>query len=310
MSLLVAFSGQGMQHAEMFKILAADDWGNHWLKEASQLINLDLLDSRIVQQYCLDAVYAQYFIVILGAGAFHAINHQISLMPEFLCGYSLGELTAFGISTNLSLNELCFLTKKRASLMLQAMKETAGKKECSLAVLKGNINLNLAQLLTKTFDCYIAIINAADHFIVGGLLTNINSLLAEAKLKGVVKAEQLRVSVPSHTPLLSKASIEFFNYLQSTPPRSMKYPILNALTNEVLYNTTDMLSILANEVSQTLHWGRVMQLAPEYGISLFLELGPRSSLKKMFAAENPHIKAYSLDDFSSLSGLAQFLKNF
>ena len=293
----------------MFKILAADDWGNHWLKEAGQLINLDLLDTRVVQRYCMDAIYAQYFIVILEAGAFHAINHQIGLMPEFLCGYSLGELTALGVSADLTLNELCSLTEKRASLMLQAMSEAVGKNECRLAVLKGNIDLNLVQLLTLSFDCHIAIINAADHFIVGGILTNINVLLAEAKSRGVIKAEQLKVNVPSHTPLLGNASVEFFNYLQSTPPGSMKYPILNALTNEVLYNTTDMLPILANELSQTLHWDRVLQLAPEYGISLFLELGPRSSLKKMFVAENSHIKAYSLDDFSSLSGLAQFIKN-
>jgi [acyl-carrier-protein] S-malonyltransferase len=309
MSLLVAFSGQGMQHAEMFKILAADDWGNHWLKEAGQLINLDLLDTRVVQRYCMDVIYAQYFIVILEAGAFHAINHQIGLMPECLCGYSLGELTALGVSANLTLHELCSLTKKRASLMLQVMSEAVGKNECRLAVLKGNIDLNLAQLLALSFDCHIAIINAADHFIVGGILTNINALLVEAKSRGVIKAEQLRVSVPSHTPLLCKASVAFFNYLQSAPPGSMKYPILNALTNEVIYNTTDMLPVLANELSHTLHWDRVLQMAPEYGISLFLELGPRNSLKKMFVAENSHIKAYSLDDFSSLSGLAQFIKS-
>ncbi len=308
MSLLIAFSGQGMQYCDMFTKLAADDWGKHWLEEASQLIHLDLFNTEIVQRYCDDVVYAQCFIAILSVGSFLAINQYTSLSPEFLCGYSLGELAAFAVSTQTDLNTLCSLTKKRAVLMAEAMDNLPGKKQYRLAVLKDNTNLKQVQQLCTNFNCSIAIINAEDHYVVGGTVDELRLLLAAAESQGVSKAELLRVKVPSHTPLLSKASEAFLQYLQTVVFAPMKYPILNALTNEVIDKTQDMTSILADELSHTLQWGRVMRLAPEYGISLFLELGPRSSLKKMFADTNPQIKAYALDDFSSIAGLAAFMQ--
>ncbi|CEG55618.1 acyltransferase domain-containing protein [Legionella fallonii] len=309
MSLLIAFSGQGMQYSGMFSKLAADDWGKRWLEEASQYMHLDLLNTEVVQHYCDDVVYAQCFIMLLSAGAFQAINQYTDLSPEFLCGYSLGELTAFGVSARFDLNTLCSLTQKRASFMAAAMSHLLGKQECGLAVLKGNISLTQARLLTAHFNCHIAIINGEDHYVVGGTVDDLHALLTTAQSKGISKAELLRVRVPSHTPLLSAASEDFLQYLQSVSSTPMAYPVLNALTNEVIYHAQDLIPILANELSHTLHWDRVMHLAPEYGISFFLELGPRSSLKKMFADTNPQIKAYALDDFSSIAGLAQFVQS-
>ncbi len=85
---------------------------------------------------------------------------------------------------------------------------------------------------------------------------------------------------------------------------------INALTNELIDNTTNMITVLANELSQMLHWNRVIQLAPEYGIDFLLELGPGKSLKNMFAAQPSQIKAYSLEDFSTISGLSHFIKKY
>lgn len=310
MSLLIAFSGQGMQYRDMFNKLAADDWGKHWLEEASQLMHLDLLNNDVVQRYCDDVVYAQCFISILSVGAFRAINQYSTLAPEFLCGYSLGELSAFAVSTRLDLNALCTLAQKRAVLMTEAMGNLPGKKQYGLAVLKGNINLKQVQLLCAHFNGHIAIINGDDHYVIGGSIDDLRLMLAAATSQGVNKAELLRVKVPSHTPLLCNASEAFLRHLQTVPLVTMRYPILNAFTNELIYNTQDIIPILADELSHTLHWGQVMRLAPEYGISLFLELGPRSSLKNMFAEANPRIKAYALDDFASITGLAQLLQKF
>lgn len=309
MSLLIAFSGQGLQHANMFKTLANDEYGKLWLDEAAQLLNLNLFDSEVIQHYCNDVIYAQLFLVILGAGSYCAINKHISLRPQFLCGYSLGELSAFSVSAGLSLKDLCSVTYKRAELMQLAASKNGPEKTFGLAALKGNINQNTAQLLSEQFECPIAIINASDHFILGGRSTNLDALLNEAKSIGISRAQRLAVNLPSHTPLLKQATGEFFTFLQNFQQHTMKLPILNALNNEVIHNSTEMIVILANELSQTLHWNKVMQMAPEYGTNFFLELGAGSSLKKMFTAENPQIKAYSLEDFASISGLSQFIKN-
>ena len=84
---------------------------------------------------------------------------------------------------------------------------------------------------------------------------------------------------------------------------------LNALTQVQIDSTQDMLPILARELSETLHWDNVMEIAAEYGISLFLELGPGAALKNMAVARFPSLKAYNLEGFSSVDGLIRLLKN-
>ena len=308
MSLLIAFSGQGLQNANMFKILSEDDFGRQWLNEASQQIGLELLDKKIVEQYCHDTIFSQLFLTLLSVGSYQALIQKMGLSPQLLCGYSLGELSAFAASAKLSIKELCSLAYKRAELMQQATIEVAAGEPCGLAALKGNIDLNIAQRLSIRFHCPIAIINADDHYILGGLATHLELLVNEAKSLGVRTTKRLDVNLPSHTPLLVKATDAFFNFMKPYQQNVMHIPILNSLSNEIISSSEDMIPILAKELSQTLHWNKVMKLAPEYGTTNFLELGAGSSLKKMYLAENAQSRAYSLDDFATINGLCHFIK--
>ncbi|KTD55337.1 acyltransferase domain-containing protein [Legionella quateirensis] len=311
MSLLIAFSGQGLQDANMFKMLAEDDFGRQWLNDASQQIGLELQDKKIVAQYCHDTVYAQLFLTVLSVGSYQALIQKTGLSPQLLCGYSLGELSAYAASARLSIKELCSLSYKRAELMQQVTTEVAAGESCGLVALKGNIDLNSAQRLSTRFNCPIAIINADDHYILGGLATHLELLLNEAKSHGVRTTKRLEVNLPSHTPLLIKATDAFLSSLEHYQHYVMHIPILNSLTNELISSSKEMIPILAKELSQTLHWNKVMKLAPEYGTDIFLELGAGSSLKKMYLAENAQCRAYSLDDFATINGLSHFiLKHF
>ena len=148
-----------------------------------------------------------------------------------------------------------------------------------------------------------------DHYIIGGLSTDLDALILEAKTNGVIKAERLPINLPSHTLMLAKATDNFSNYLKILSSQAMQYPILNALTQVQIDSTQDMLPILARELSETLHWDNVMEIAAEYGISLFLELGPGAALKNMAVARFPSLKAYNLEGFSSVDGLIRLLKN-
>lgn len=302
MSLLIAFAGQGAQHGDMFAWLNSDSFGQRWLKDASALLNLDLLDESAVRTACTDVVQVQCLIAILSVGTFYALKKQIDLNPAFLCGYSLGETSAFCASANFSLPEIYTLVTQRAQFMQQAI-----DLPCGMAVLKGNINFAQLTQLTTAHACYLAIINADDHYIIGGLLADLEALLVDAQNSGVMKAEKLAVRLASHTPLLAQASANFAEYLQQFATVPLQYPILNALTQELIFTSNQILPILARELSETLHWDRVLHIAKEYGGSFFLELGPGAALKNMALASVPQLKAYNMEGFRTLPGLAAFL---
>jgi [acyl-carrier-protein] S-malonyltransferase len=185
--------------------------------------------------------------------------------------------------------------------MQQAVTQASG-----MVALKGNITFTQVMQLTQTHTCYLAIIIAEDHYVVGGLLTDLDALLDKAKNSGVKRAEKLAVKLPSHTPLLAQATVNFASYLQQFAAVSLELPILNALTQELIFNSQEMVPILANELSQTLHWNQVMSIAKEYGCSLLLEIGSGTALKNM--ASFQQLKAYSVGEFRSVQGVATFLK--
>lgn len=300
MSLLIAFSGQGRQHAKMFAILVSDNFGKSWLHEASQLINVDLLDEQAVEKACSDVVDAQLLLAILSVGAFYALEKQVALQHVCFCGYSLGEVSAFCASAQLDLVESVALVRARALMMQEAVKGL----DTGLLALKGRVNLVMVKALCEKHGCYLAIMNAEDHYIIGGLQPALQSLALEAKERSVLKAEKLAVKLASHTPLLTKARGEFLKYLDKFKAYPMRYPVLNALTQELIYSSEEMLPILANELCQTLYWDKVMAVAKEYGITCLLELGPRAALKNMA----PDMLAYNMEGFASFTGLLSFVR--
>jgi len=291
----------------MFHFLKNNAFGLSWLNEASKLINKDLLDDTVVSECCYDVLYSQLFITLLSVGAFRAVQQQCHFEP-ILCGYSLGEISAFCVSAELSMRQICQLIEMRVNVMQTAMEKATQLRPAGLVALKGHINIADVACLVETYQCYIAIINGADHYIVGGEEEHLTLLIDAAEELGVSKIEKLAVKLPSHTPLLASASPVFLTYLQNHFNHSqLTYPMLNAMTAEVTMSVPTMLTILADELSHTLYWGKVMQVAGEYGISAFLELGPRSDLKHMFTAINPRINAYALDDFATVNGICKYV---
>lgn len=310
MSCIVAFSGQGRQFPEMFHFLKSNAFGLSWLADASKRLNKNLMDDKVIADCCYDVLYSQLFIALLSVGAFRAMQQQCSFEP-LLCGYSLGEVSAFCVSAELSMDEICQLVEMRVNVMQAALDGSTQHRPAGLVALKGHMNISDAQQLTQQYQCYIAIINGSDHYIVGGEESNLNQLMDAAKARGISKVEKLAVKLPSHTPLLASASPAFLSYLQHQFNNSqLAYPILNAMTAEVTTSTSAMLTMLANELSHTLHWDKVLQIAGEYGVSPFLELGPRSDLKHMFTATNPDIAAYALDDFATVDGICKHALNY
>ena len=289
MTRLIGFSGQGSQYPGMFNRLKEDAFGQAWLKEASHLLGLNLLDEKTIGKYCYDVLYSQLFITLLSVGTFRSVQSSFSSKLIF-CGYSLGEISAFCTSAQVPLDKIVQLIEQRVKIMQESLEESVQDQPAGLIVLKGNINRVKALALANQFQCYINV--------------NINLLAKEAQSMGVLKTEILPIKLPSHTPILKTATDKFLLYLQTQyKDYVMHYTILNALTVNMISSTPDMLNILATELSSTLHWGKLMRIAAEYGTDLFIEFGPKSSLKNMFVSVYPTLRAYAMDEFITVAAL-------
>ena len=224
-------------------------------------------------------------------------------IPMIFAGYSVGEVSAWGCATSLPIEQIAQIAFKRSSLMDQYAPPNSG-----MLAVRGIDLLQLNQHLNENL-IYVAIINEDTHFVVGGNKDELMKLAEELATIGVW-TKILDVSVPSHTPLMAKASSEMNIYLRdsfSTTVMRCNSPVLLGINGARCTNFAMGMESLARAISEPIYWQYSMQTLADSGIKVVLELGPGGSLAKMITEVHPHIAARSIADFRTPKGVVDWV---
>ncbi|MED7787625.1 acyltransferase domain-containing protein [Francisella sp. 19X1-34] len=302
MAIMYAFSGQGLQNADMFKLLSEDERGVVFLEEASKLVDINLLNKNEFSKYLFDQKFAQLFITILSKGIFDLLSIK---SDSGLCGYSLGEAIAFICSTNLSLDKALDLVSMRARFMLDAIDNDESK--FSMMSVKGGLDVFQIKEVANKHKCELAICLSDTHAVIAGLNKELEAFANAVKELGAKFVKKISVNVPSHTHFLKDATPKFASYLKQYDNCSLQYPIIDSLTLSKNYSIGNAIDCLARELSTTLQFGKLSQCVLEYGYSNVVEIGPGFALKNIFNSHNAYTNCLSCNDFSSLNGLRKYL---
>ncbi len=161
--------------------------------------------------------------------------------------------------------------------------------------------------LCKDAQCYIAIENSPIHYLVGGEEAALARFLESAALTPLFeKARRLRVSVPSHTPLLLSAVKPFTALLQECNIQDPSLPVLAGIDANSIARKGGILKTLPAQIAQTICFEKVLRTAVEQGVSVFLEIGPGQALASMVRALSLPVEVKSLDDFASITGAEEW----
>lgn len=304
MAIMYAFSGQGLQNRDMFRLLSEDDQGIVFLEEASKLVNVNLLNKDDFSKYLFDQKFAQLFITILSKGVFDLLSIK---SDSGLCGYSLGEAIAFICSANLDLDKALELVSMRAKLMLEAIDNDESK--YSMISVRDGLDISQIKKCANDYGCELAINLSDTQAVVAGSNNDIDIFADAIKKLGAKFVKKINVNVPSHTSFLKDATPKFAQYLEQYKSYSLQYPIIDSLTLSKNYNSSTTLDYLAKELSTTLQFGELSQCVLEYGYSSIVEIGPGFSLKNIFNSHNIYTTCLSCNDFSSIDGIRKYLQN-
>ena len=305
MGLGIICTGQGNQSSDMFSGLA-----NYPQLQPQLDLLSKTLKCAVLPQISLDAEslfsnqYAQPLIASLAFLQWQLLKDQLEL-PVAFAGYSLGELSAYACSAGCDFATLLDLTQSRARLMNQA---AALWPESGLLAVSG-LPQNLLMDLVNTNECYVAIINARDSYVIGGLKTNLQQLSAAlTQTYPMAKLVMLKVELASHTTLLSTASQAFLAQLMQQKWQPLSAPIIASVDNQVLYQAKDGLSLLSRQISETIHFSRTVEVMHELGATVILELGSGKALSAIVNNLQLPLKVRSFNDFSSVDGVVNWVR--
>jgi [acyl-carrier-protein] S-malonyltransferase len=155
-------------------------------------------------------------------------------------------------------------------------------------------------LLNNFEGISIANINSSKQVVVGGQKKNLeefNSFLKTKKIKGIM----LNVSGPFHTPFMKEASLLLEQEIKKV---SFKDPEIPIYLNYSGKRTTDREEIkkgLIQQIYSPVRWVSIIKnITEDAGDIIFVEVGPKTVLKRLIEGIIPEAKVLNVENFSSL----------
>ncbi len=286
--LALVFPGQGAHYAGMGQALyesfpVIKEWMDRAAAAATDFDLLQLLfhdreenlqKTRWQQPalFALEHAMARYLITL-------------GIHPVAMAGHSLGELTALCLAGVYSLEDGFRIVNKRALCMdkAAAMHVDPGVMEATDAPLD-----LLKEMIRGRKDVHIGNINSPNQVVLSGDTEAVKNLGNRLKEKGY-RSTLLRVSMAFHSPIMRLIHDELEAYVASIPFHSPQIPVISNTTMAPYPSDPgEIRRILMAHLESTVHWmNNVQTLWNDYGIRLFVEVGPGDILSNLIADTLP-----------------------
>ena len=243
--------------------------------------------------------YAQPLLCLFQAMVWAELSDRLPL-PQFVSGYSLGELSAYGCAGALAPEDVVALASTRAKLM-----DAAAPTGTLIAV--SGLPVERAAEIAAQYAGYVAILVRNDHCILGCLAENAEALASAAR-SSAGSVTVLKVTIASHTPLLDSAVEPFRQALLAYDCRPFKIPVLAGVNANKVHSQEGMVRWLPEQIHRTIRWDLILSRLAESNCDVLLELGAGAQLAHMALAGKSARDARSISEFRSVDGIVAWVE--
>ncbi|EDP94616.1 acyltransferase domain-containing protein [Kordia algicida OT-1] len=270
------FSGQGSQYYGMGRELYENNKiFNFWMNECSEIVSSHIGTSLIEMLYDPskkgepfdELLYTNPTLISVQYSLFRMLR-DIQIEPDYVMGYSLGEITSCIASEVLSLKDGLKLSVEIAKLV-----EKNTPKAAMLAIMSGK------EIIVQNPDifsnCWLIATNFSQSFVVCGLPEEIQTLQKALQQEGII-SQQLPVNNGFHTPLIDPVEDKLKETVQAVQLSKGKVPIVSSkdssIKHEILHQ--DFWEVLRYSVN----FENAIKMMVNQQDCVFIDLGPSGSL--------------------------------
>lgn len=292
MSIAFLLPGQGSQYPEMLDKLPEHPAVRETLAQAAAVLGEDprLLDS---EQALQSTVNVQLGLLIAGVSVAQALQAG-GLSPAAVAGLSVGAYAAAVICGTVQFKDAIELVRLRAQLMESQFAEGYGL-SAIVGLTEQQVSRIVARVHSENAPVFVSNINAHRQIVIAGANAAMEDVLKEANQQGATKAERLRVSVPSHCPLLLPVATRLEVEFQKLDLNDASIPYISNVRARPLRKANAIATDLATNVAHGVRWSDTTDVLAELGCDLFLEMNPGHVLTSLAAEALPQIRSIAVE---------------
>jgi [acyl-carrier-protein] S-malonyltransferase len=238
-----------------------------------------------------DTLNTQPAILATSVAALRVLEKHRPQRPLFMAGHSMGEFSALVASGALSFKHGLNLVRQRGRLMQQAGRQHPG----GMAAVLGLERESLEEACTASREqtgTYVGVANdnCPGQIVISGTTEALEQAMKMARRLGAKRVIQLQVSIAAHSPLMTEAAETFQQYLEDTPLREPRIPIVANATAGPLTDPAAIRDALGRQLTSPVRWAESVQWMVAQGVDCFVEVGPKKVLTGLLRRIAPGVE--------------------
>lgn len=215
--------------------------------------------------------------------------------PDYVAGFSLGEVAALPIAGVVDVIDGFSFVMKRAEYMEEAAKANPGG---MVAVLTADKD-RLFDLCMEA-GVYPVNYNCPNQIVVAGSKDRIPRFTETLASEGM-RCIPLNVSGAFHTPYMQSASERLRDVLETIRISKGAKPLYSNVTADLYTDSHDEIVMnLVNQVMSPVRWESIIKDMYAKGVDTFVECGPGKVLSGLVKKTLSDVRIFSIKDYESL----------
>ncbi len=305
-SVMIAFTfpGQGSQKPGM-----GQPWADHpsWelVDEASEASGRDVAHLLLEadDDELRETRNSQLATYILSMIVLDAVE-RIGVEPAFHAGHSLGEYSALTASGALGFGAGVQLVTERGEAMQAAADITDGTMAAVLGLDDEKVELACSR---ADGEVWVANYNTAGQVVIAGNPDGIDKAGELAKELGAKRVVAINVGGAFHTPLMSPARDRLRKALADVDFRAPNRPVVANVDALPHNDAGEWRGLLSAQLTKPVLWRHTLHALHDAGATVFLELGPGTTLTGLIKRSIKGTTSLSVNTPSDVDALLESL---
>ncbi|MES2663421.1 MAG: ACP S-malonyltransferase [Pseudomonadota bacterium] len=302
-ALAFVFPGQGSQEPGMLKDLFSQFSSvRDVFEQASDILGWNVWDLAHLgtAEEMADTRKTQPLMLVADIAVWSAWCQHTQQRPTWVAGHSLGEYAALVASHAITFSDALRAVEVRANAMHDVSVHQPGG---MLAVL-GLTFEHVAAVCTQIQDSNVlngdsgiwpANINGHKQIVVGGDIQSLEKATPLFISAGALKVVNVKMSVPSHCPLMQPVAQKLKPVLESISIKTPQINIIANLTGKPVKTADEIRHALTEQITQPVQWVQTIETLQANAITQCAECGPGKVLQGLGRRIEKNITHFGLD---------------